>query len=94
MKRLPLPAKQAFVEVLGGCHDLVAWSCQMFIVMVNLIPKASGGERAIGIIEWLARLWAHSEDECLDGWADPVHGPWDAAVRGSSALMEASRRAF
>ena len=91
--RLPLVGKQALVDLLNECEANAAWPWQFLAVAVALIPK-NGGDRGLGILPWITRLWARVRSSGLSEWIDRTADPWDDAVAGGSALRQALRRSF
>eukprot|EP00975_Prorocentrum_lima_P000075 18042-Prorocentrum_lima.AAC.1 len=61
---------------------------------VVLLLKGDGSDRAIGLVPLLLRLWGRTRAEEMRIWAQREAGPWDAARKGSSALQEATGRAY
>eukprot|EP00959_Pyramimonas_sp_CCMP1952_P431893 9045167-Pyramimonas_sp.AAC.1 len=49
-------------------------------------------DSAIGLLTWLGHLWSRMRSRPAEAWASARSGPWDAAVRGNSALREALLR--
>ena len=91
--RLPSKGKKQLLDLLHDCERNATWPWQFLAVAVALIPK-KGGDRGIGILPWLTRLWARIRSDGLSDWIDQTADPWDDAVKGSSALRHALRRAF
>ena len=72
----------------------MAWPWQLYLVIVSILRKRTGGDRAVGIIAWLIRTWAKARSPFTKEWARQAAGAWDSAVAGSSALREALLRSF
>ena len=91
--RLPTVGKQALVDLLNSCEANAAWPWQFLAVAVSLIPKKVG-DRGLGIIPWIQRLWIKLRSSGLSVWVEETADPWDDAVVGGSALRQALRRSF
>ena len=59
-----------------------------------LLPKDSGGYRAVALLALAIRGWGQMRGVCITYWADSHAGPWDQAARGSSALTAALKRLY
>jgi len=91
--RLPTVGKQTLVDLLNSCEANAAWPWQFLAVAVSLIPKKIG-DRGLGIIPWIQRLWIRIRSCGLSVWVEETADPWDDAVAGGSALRQALRRSF
>ena len=91
--RLPIAGKQELLDFFNGCEHRAAWPWQFWAIAIGLIPKKIG-DRGLGIMPWLARLWARLRSDGLNEWVEKSADPWDHAVAGSSALRHALRRDF
>ena len=93
LSRLPSDGKQQLIDIINSAERAAAWPWQFLAVAVALIPKKEG-DRGLGILPWLTRLWSRMRSNGLNEWIDQTADPWDDAVAGSSALTQALRRAF
>eukprot|EP00959_Pyramimonas_sp_CCMP1952_P330907 6929475-Pyramimonas_sp.AAC.1 len=50
----------------------------------QLIPKKQTGDRAIGILTMVARLWSLLREPLVRSWSSQKIAAWDAAVEGNS----------
>ncbi|CAK0823536.1 unnamed protein product, partial [Prorocentrum cordatum] len=91
---LPEQGKQELVQLFQLIEQSVAWPWQLTVVLVTLLRKPSGDDRAIGTLSTLARLWSSCRGEYRASWTKAKAGHWDAAVAGSSALREALARSY
>ena len=91
--RLPHSGQQQLIDVINDAEAAAAWPWQFLAVAVALIPKKEG-DRGLGILPWVTRLWSKMRSSGLNQWIDKTADPWDDAVPGSSALTQALRRAF
>eukprot|EP00959_Pyramimonas_sp_CCMP1952_P103458 2163664-Pyramimonas_sp.AAC.1 len=55
----------------------------------RLLPKKSGGDRVIGLLTMLTRVWSLAREEDVRSWSSSAEPALGAAVRGNSALREA-----
>ena len=58
-----------------------------------MLGKKNGGERVIGLLTMVARVWSQARETDVQGWAEDTCPAWDAAVKGNSAVFEAFVRA-
>ena len=93
-KALPREAKLEIVATFNAIQSAGVWPWQWLHVLVLLIPKAAGGERPIGLLPFLVRVFFRMCRGETRKWADARHGHWDTAIRGSSALQAAIKRAL
>eukprot|EP00974_Lingulodinium_polyedra_P004429 414741-Lingulodinium_polyedra.AAC.1 len=91
---LPRPARAGLVAIWREIEAKGAWPWQALLVLVTLLRKPTGGDRCIGILPELGRLWASARAPCADAWIASRAGAWDLAVAGSSSLRCALVRAF
>jgi hypothetical protein len=64
----------------------------MLAVMIALLGKPAGGDRPIALTDLMYKIYMKVRAPVIDGWTEEVQGPWDDAVRGSSAGSAARRR--
>eukprot|EP00959_Pyramimonas_sp_CCMP1952_P244608 5113125-Pyramimonas_sp.AAC.1 len=62
------------------------------LVIGRLLPKKVSGDRVIGLISMLSRVWSMSREPWVRSWSSRSEPHWDAAVRSNSSLGEAFRR--
>ena len=94
IKALPLEAKEELVALFNAIQDCAAWPWQWLHVVVALIPKPQGGERPIGLLPFLMRVFFRVHRDGTRRWVDATAGSWDTAIRNSSALRAALLRAL
>eukprot|EP00959_Pyramimonas_sp_CCMP1952_P148013 3097393-Pyramimonas_sp.AAC.1 len=74
----------------------LSWPWQVMCVVGKLLGKKSGGDRVIGLIAMLCRVWSMAREVQMKEWsalqAETDH--WDAAIAGNCALREAFVRAL
>ena len=66
-----------------------AWPTHTLINVIVLMGKPNGGVRPIALMPMLYRLWTKCRKPEIQKWEELHRGPWDAAVKGSSALRSA-----
>ena len=91
---LPPSGLQQLTDLYQHVEEQMAWPWQLLMVLVTLTRKASGDDRAIGVVSTLARLWSSCRGQERAAWTREKAGWWDAAVAGSSALREALLRCY
>ena len=94
VKALPRQAKQEIIELFNEVLESGTWPWQWPHVLIALLPKPQGGERPIGLLPFLMRLFLRMQRESTRDWADSASGEWDTAVRKSSALRAALLRSL
>ena len=93
VRRLPSEGKLQLIEFYDAVEAQLSWTWQLIAVAVALIPK-KGGDRGLGVMPWLIRLWSRLRSDTIGDWADDTADPWDQAVAGSSSLRRAMCRSF
>ena len=86
-KRMSVEVAQAWAHLLNRIEQVGTWPAHMFIVLMGKPPP--GGVRPIALMPMIYRLWAKVRKPELDVWDVANVEPWDAAVKGSSALRAA-----
>ncbi len=73
--------------VICECMELLgSLPSQLGLVTMPLIPKASSGHRAIGMLTALFRVWARARRPWADEWEDLHRRSYWSADRGNSPL--------
>eukprot|EP00959_Pyramimonas_sp_CCMP1952_P154621 3234696-Pyramimonas_sp.AAC.1 len=75
--------------------EALAELCMLYPAMVvvgRLLAKKPGGDRVIGLIAMLCRVWNIAREPCAREWSASLTSASDAAIAGNSALREAYRR--
>ena len=80
--------------LLNRIEHLVLWPGHLLLNIIVLMGKPGGGFRPIALMPMLYRLWAKIRKVQIQEWDIEHRGPWDAAVRGSSALRAGLLSAF
>ena len=89
LKNLSNQIADDFAEVLNSVERLGAWPIQSRMNIIVLMGKPAGGLRPIALMPMLYRIWSKARRQHLIVWEKENQGPWDAAVRGNSALRAA-----
>ncbi len=91
IKRLPCAAKQELVDWLNFCESHLCWPWQLGLTLISLFQKPIG-ERPVGQMCWLLRLWSLLRKDAITPWTASQAGHWDAAIAGNSSLREVLER--
>ena len=94
LRALDDDAAEGFAKLLTRIEEEVAWPIQTLINLIVLMGKPKGGVRPIALMTMLYRLWSKIRGNEIRQWEELHKGPWDAAIRGSSALRAAVLGAF
>ena len=62
---------------------------QTLLSLIVLMGKPAGGTRPIALMPMLYRIWTKIRQPYIVEWEQQHQGPWDAAIKGSSALRAA-----
>ena len=90
--RLPLQARTMFLHLLRMVEYYRAWPLQTLVVIAACIPKKLAGDRVIGLMAMLSRIWSKSRDSFMGTFNFESAPFWDTAIKGSSPLRAAMRR--
>ena len=85
---------EGLVELFKEVERTLAWPPQVYFNYIALLSKPDGGERPIGLMPMLYRVWLRARRPALAEWEEARAGFWDTAVKGSSALQAGLRRAL
>ena len=86
LRNLPREARRALADLLKESEAKLAWPWQMLISIILLQGKLSGGDRPIGLICMLQRLWELIRQPPMQQWTREKAGFGDQAVAQSPAL--------
>ena len=75
-----------WVMLLNNVEKAMTWPMHILLNIIVLMGKPAGGVRPIALMPMLYRLWTKIRKPYLAEWEELNKGPWDAAVKGSSAL--------
>ena len=88
-KHLPPAAHQRVADLLNDCERKGCWPWQALSALIVLLGKQDGGERPIGLLNFLMRIYCRTRRPVTRAWTDKWAAHWDYAVRGSSSLRSA-----
>ena len=94
LKALPREAKLEIVAIYNMVQQKAAWPWQWLHVIIAMIPKPAGGDRPIGLLQLLVRVFFRIHRKRTREWEAKHHGHWDTAIQNSSALKAAIKRAL
>ncbi|CAK0808313.1 unnamed protein product [Prorocentrum cordatum] len=93
-KWLPPEAREELRIIIEEVERTGTWPWQLMVTLVSLLRKDAGGDRAIGLLPEVVKLWSKVRSEFTNEWVVAMAGKWDAAIAGNSALKEALVRSF
>ncbi|CAK0818201.1 unnamed protein product [Prorocentrum cordatum] len=93
-KWLPPSAGEELRKLIEELARVGTWPWQLMVTLVSLLRTDAGGDRAIGWLPEVVKLWSKMRSECTNEWVAHMAGKWGAAVAGASALREALVRSF
>ena len=82
-------AIQELPMLLNEVERTLTWPAHAYYNLIVLMGKPAGGTRPIALMAMIYRLWTKIRRPEIDSWEAAWAGPWDAAVKGSSALRAA-----
>ena len=65
---------------------------QILFSILALIPKPDLGERPIGILSYVYRVFAKLHSIDIEEWEETTRTEWDTAIKGNSALQAALKQ--
>eukprot|EP00959_Pyramimonas_sp_CCMP1952_P172689 3608367-Pyramimonas_sp.AAC.1 len=77
---------------LSQCERCIMWPTQTMLGIISLLPKAKDAERPVCKCAALHRVYCKARGRDVDSWTTERAAFWDAAIRGSSALVAALLR--
>ena len=75
VKHLPKQAKEELLALFNSIQKEGAWPWQWLHVLIALIPKASGGDRPIGLLNFFIWFFFRMHREGTREWTTEKHGP-------------------
>ena len=92
LKSLPAEAVSSLGDLLREIERVCAWPAQTLVNVMCLLPKPSGGERAVVLQAMLMVLWSSARAVHVKTWDAAKGRHWDSALKGNSALKAALMR--
>ena len=81
--------KQLYTDLLHDVEHTLTWPAQIRTLIYFLVPKTPTGERPIGLMPSIVRLWEHMRKPIMDQWMESQPRPYDWACKSRSAEMAA-----
>eukprot|EP00959_Pyramimonas_sp_CCMP1952_P196134 4100583-Pyramimonas_sp.AAC.1 len=94
LERLPDTALAELALLFTACEACLCWPGQLLLILGGMLPKKVQGDRIIGLVPLLGRLWSLIREPLVRGWSAETEERWDAAARGNSSVREAHLRAI
>ena len=91
LKGLPTEAHEELATLLNDIKQNRSWPRHILYDIVVLMGKPNGGTRPIALMPMIYGLWTKIRKPLIAQWETTYSGPWDAAIKGSSALTAALR---
>ncbi len=79
------PLLRATGYFMARAERIGSWPQTLAVLLMHLIPKASGGRRPIALLASILRLWERVRFPIVQRWRDKVRRDWNWAQRGRSA---------
>ena len=89
LRYLPDEAYEEIAALFRAMDALILPPLQMMQTIIALIGKPDGGERPIGLLSFLYRVYMKLHRLEVEQWEQDSPAPWDQAVKGNSALRTA-----
>ena len=87
--RVSEKGKQLYTDLLNDVERTLTWPAQIQTLMYFLVPKTPIGERPIGLMPSIVRVWERMRKPILDQWMVSPTRSYDWACKGRSAEMAA-----
>ena len=81
--------KQLYTDLLNDVEGTLTWPAQVQTLICFLVPKTPTGERPIGFMPSIVRVWERLRKPILDQWVISQTRPYDWACKGRSAEVAA-----
>ena len=78
---------------MNQCEQDVSFPLQALLNLVVLLPKGGSGYKTVVIVSMIIAIWSRARRHIIQDWEFRCAGFWDDAVKSSSALQAAIRRA-
>ena len=77
--------KKELADLIRAAEALVAVPVQVLLILLALLPKATGGERTVTLQALWHVLWSATRGAKMRSWDEAVANHWDSAIKGASA---------
>ena len=84
-KQLSPEALEAITHLFNHIEQHGVWPGHIYYNIILLMGKPAGGSRPIALMPMLYRLYTKIRRPYIIKWELAHQGPWDVAVKGSSA---------
>eukprot|EP00959_Pyramimonas_sp_CCMP1952_P028486 597312-Pyramimonas_sp.AAC.1 len=92
--RLPGQALDELAALLNVCEARQVWPHQLLLTIGTLPPKKHKGDRVIGLLPHIARLWSAARERHVRTWTDQCEAHWDATRRSARLSCARSTRSW
>eukprot|EP00959_Pyramimonas_sp_CCMP1952_P452074 9465050-Pyramimonas_sp.AAC.1 len=80
IERLPDAGVAELCALFAAIEYLLVWPVQTMLVLGRLLPQKLNGDRVIGLVTVLSRVWGMSREPWVKSWSRSTEAHWDAAV--------------
>ena len=87
--RISEKGKQLYTDLLNDVERTLTWPAQIQTLIYLLVPQTPTGERPIGLMPSIVRVWERMRKPNLDQWMISQSRSYDWACKGRSAEMAA-----
>jgi hypothetical protein len=92
--RLPDNAPSELAELFNMAEHVQMWPHQLLHTIGVMRAKKDNGDRILGIMAIIARLWPLIREPYVQAWNRDYFAHWDAIAKGNSAFQEAYERSL
>ena len=94
LEKLPPEGLHQFADLVRAIEAYAALPLQALfnLIVLKAKPLPGGGERPIGLLAMVYRVWARCRKHLVSNWALAAAGPWGTAIAKSSAIRAAYQR--
>eukprot|EP00959_Pyramimonas_sp_CCMP1952_P278780 5828887-Pyramimonas_sp.AAC.1 len=89
-ERLPDSALAELAIRFEACELYGCWPGQVSLIIGRMLPKKVSGDRIIGLVAMLGRVWSMIREPLVRTWSTATEQQWDAAIRGNPVLEKHS----
>ena len=89
LSALPVEILECFTSLVNDSVSMGIWPIQLFLNLMPVLGKPSGGERCVAKTPVLYRLWCRCTRGLVKSWERQHTASWDTAKEGMSALWPA-----
>ncbi len=89
---MPDQALDKLIEIFHEMDRQALPPIQVAFSIIALMPRPDNGERPIGILSYVYRVYARLHRVDIEGWEEETRTEWDTAIRGNSAIQAALKQ--